>query len=59
MEKLEKEIRLLAYYTLRNHIGAKALADGGDAIYRLIYKGMRRDHGEKLSDSLINIYANK
>lgn len=58
-KKLENEMRLLAYYNMRNHIAAMALKEDANEFYRLLYAGMKRDHGEKLPDSLISCWGFK
>lgn len=59
IKTLEEEIRLMAYYNMRNHIGAMALRDEDDKFYHLLYAGMKKDHGEKLPPSLINTWSSK
>ena len=41
---LEEEVILMAYYNMRNHIGAMALKDEDDKFYHLLYAGMKKDH---------------
>ena len=59
IKTLEEEVRLMAYYNMRNHIGAMALGDKNSMFYRLLYTGMKKDHGEKLPPSLINTWSSK
>ena len=59
MKSLENEMRLLAFYNMRNHIAAMALKDEDDKFYHLLYAGMKRDHGEKLPPSLISHWGYK
>jgi hypothetical protein len=61
MKSLETEMRLLAHYNMRNHVGAKALAEDNELLgfYHLLYRGMKKEHGEKLPSSLISNWAYK